>query len=346
MLADLCTYNIRGLNNKQEYMKDFIANNKLSLVAVMETHVQQDHSAVISRKLARNFSWVFNYNHHVNGRIWVGFDCLVWSFTVVTMSAQHITGLVKKIGSGESFVVSFVYGLNTMQERRLLWGELAAVRSTIPVGTAWVILGDFNVCLGPDETNKGSVWTSSMLEFKDFLTCEGLVDLNCSGPEFTWWDSNKRDPCFRKLDRCVVNGDWMNKFSVSKALFLPRGLSDHSPILVSLGIEHKRVSKPIQFFVHLIHAPGFLEAVADAWNVDVAGDPWYILTSKLKIVKDVLRNLNNSVGNLHSKVEAARTSLFLTSKWPCLHCLINNILKKNHGCVTSCKPNLSWRSHL
>lgn len=273
MLVDFCTYNIWGLNNKQAYLKDFIRNNKISLVAVLETHVQHEQSAVISNNVALNFSWIFNYSYHVNGRIWVGYDSTIWKLSVLTLSAQHITCTVQKLATNDSFVVSFVYGYNTNQERGLLWRELSGVANLIPAGTAWALIGDFNVCLGPEETNKGLVWTRGMLDFRDFVTSEGLVDLSCSGPKFTWWDSCKSDPCFRKLDRCIVNSNWISQFSLSKALILPRGLSDHSPILVSLGVEMKRVRKPFQFFVHLIEAPGFWKQLRRLGSWSVLGTP-------------------------------------------------------------------------
>lgn len=309
MSIDLCTYNIRGLNNKQEFLKKFIGSNNISFVAVLETHVHKDQSLAISHNISPGYSWVFNYDQHDNGRIWVGFDSSIWKFDTLSVSAQHITGMVHKLASGEQFVVSFVYGFNTGQERRTLWRDLGTVNSTLVRSNAWSIMGDFNVCLGPGETNKGSMWTRNMLDFREFLTREGLVDLNSSGPEFTWWDSCKSDPCFKKLDRCIVNGQWISNFALSFARILPRGLSDHSPIVVSLGKVQDRLKKPFQFFVHLIAAPGFMEAVSEAWEKEVRGDPWFVLTMKLRRVKEAMRKLNTARGNIHKKVEAANIAL-------------------------------------
>lgn len=149
------------------------------------------------------------------------------------------------------FVISFVYGLNTAVERRELWNKLARVNHSVFRGTAWSILGDFNVCLGPSEPNKGLDWNRSMLDFRDFFITKGLVDLNISGRKFTWWGSNNVDPCYKRLDMCLVNGEWLINFALSKALVLVRGLSDHCPNAVSIGIAPEQKKKIFPIFYSL-----------------------------------------------------------------------------------------------
>lgn len=202
-----------------------------------------------------------------------------------------------------------MYAYNTYQERRVLWEELSVVSDLIGTKVPWSVLGDFNVCLGPGETNKGTSWTRSMLDFRDFILNLGLVDLRSTGKFFTWCDSCKEDPCLKKLDRCLVNGEWLVNFTMLKALVLERGLSDHCPVAVSLGLTNVRMRKPFQFFLHLKDTPEFIEVVKKAWSENLRGDPWFVLTSKLRKVKEGLRHLNASKGNLHSLVEISRNEL-------------------------------------
>lgn len=311
MSSDFCTYNIRGLNNKLDFAKDFIRHNSIGLVGFLETHVKEDVAESISCFLSDKFTWVFNYNYHSNGRIWLGWDSTIWKVMVLSVSVQQISCTVTKLNTGDSFAWSCIYGLNTYHERRELWADLLNFGKLLGNNTPWCLSGDFNVCLGPQESNKGTRWTRGMLDFRDFIVSMGLSDLSCTGPEFTWWDSNKVDPCFKKLDRCIVNGDWLVKFSLSKALVLPRGLSDHCPVTISLGLASTRLRKPFQFFLHLVDEPNFLQVVQEAWLEKVSGDPWFILTMKLKKVKAVLRRLNSSKGNLHALVESSRNALLL-----------------------------------
>lgn len=309
MLVDFCSYNIRGLNNKQNFAKDFVNLHKLSLFALIETRVKKDSASTIANFICPNFSWIFNYDHHYNGRLWVGFDPNIWNLTVISISAQQITCSVQCISTQDIFMVSFVYGFNTAGERRALWDELLAVKRLITDDMAWGMLGDFNTTLGPHETSNGDNWTTSMVDFHDFVTQLGMLDLRSFGPFFTWWDCNIQSPTWKRLDRCLVNDSWLIRFALSQTHVLPRGISDHCPIAVYLGVTQERIRKPFQFFNHLIDAPEFLSKVKDAWQVEVTGNPWFVLTMKLKKVKDSLRTLNRTNGNVHSAVTDSRSKL-------------------------------------
>lgn len=50
-MFDFRTYNTRGLNNKQQFVKDFISANKISLLALVETKVKDSLADSISREL-------------------------------------------------------------------------------------------------------------------------------------------------------------------------------------------------------------------------------------------------------------------------------------------------------
>lgn len=107
----------------------------------------------------------------------------------------------------------------------------------------------------------------------------------------------------------MVIEEWLSLFSLSRAHFLPRGLSDHCPAVLHLGTPIKRVFKPFQVFHHIIKSPEFITTVRNAWNVNIEGDPWYILNSKLHRVKRALKTLNASTDNLHNLVVEARNNL-------------------------------------
>ena len=309
MIMDICTYNIRGLNNKQSFVKDFINLHQLSFIALLETRVKEPSAQSISKFISPNFTWMFNYSHHRNGRIWVGFNANIWNVLFVSCSAQHINCSVRHLNSGMSFLMSFVYAFNGGIERRPLWQDLVLTSTQLPDGTPWCVCGDFNICLGPSEASYLVRWNNHMEDFRSCLSRVGLSDLRNTGPIFTWWDCCISSPKFKKLDRCLVNGDWLATFGGALAKTLPRGISDHSPIGILLGLHVEKVHKPFQFFNHLIYHRDFLEVVRSAWNIEVAGNPWFILTSKLKSVKVALRRLNSLNGNLQEIVLTARNNL-------------------------------------
>lgn len=318
-----CSYNVRGLNNKMSFVKDFLHHNNLGLIALLETHVKKDSAAFISNFVASRFSWYFNYDSHYNGRIWLGWDPSRWNVLPLVTEAQHISCKVTNLASNHSFYVSFVYAYNTHIDRRPLWDSLLNFQHSIADVTempAWILLGDFNACINLDEmSGTSTIFNTGMREFREFIGEVGITDLNFSGSLLTWWDKNTRNPIQKKLDRVLVNAAWQDLFSMSCAKFLPRGLSDHCPAMVFLNLQTERIFKPFQIFQHIINHPDFLECVRNSWNTHVAGDPWYILTSKLKRVKTALRHLNTAAGNHHDNVIQARNALLLFQEAMPLH---------------------------
>ena len=306
-----CSYNTRGLNNKISFYKDFIASRKLGLIALLETHVKKENATFVSKLVAPKFSWLFNYDHHHNGRIWLGWDPDFWSISDVHVHSQHISCKVSSLPSNHVFFASFIYASNDYIERRLLWNQLINFNSNIVAVSSmpWVITGDFNVYLNMHETNVDRGLSIEIQEFRDFAEAIDVFDLNFSGQFFTWWDCNHSKPVQRKLDRVLVNASWVSIFSMSTAQFPPRGLSDHCPAITYLGVSNPKVFKPFQIFQHVIQHQDFYSTVEEAWNIDIHGDPWYILSMKIKRVKAALKRLNKSCGNLHEAVIQARHAL-------------------------------------
>ena len=103
-----CSYNTRGLNNKIAFYKDFIASNKLGLIALVETHVKQDSASFVSNLIAPKLNWLFNYDCHHNGRIWLGWDPVMWSISDIRTHAQHISCKVSSVESNINFYASFI----------------------------------------------------------------------------------------------------------------------------------------------------------------------------------------------------------------------------------------------
>ena len=309
MIIDFCSYNVRGLNNKVPFVKDFLLNNNISLIGLIETRVQKNVAKIISTKISRSFQWSYNYSEHPGGRIWVGWNTFLWDISVIAQSSQHITCLATHRQYNVSFVISFIYGLHSGIDRRALWNDLIAVSRLIG-SKAWVLSGDFNVCLDICEKQGGNVrWKTDMEEFKDFTMRLGLTDLSFVGDLFTWWDKNSQNPRFRKLDRVMVNSSWLHLFGSSTSEFLSRGLSDHCPAATCLGINKFNPPKPFVCFNFICDHPSFLDLVAKSWDTQVSGDPWFILTSKLKATKAALKVLNKKNGNVHTRVDETRKAL-------------------------------------
>lgn len=306
---NVASWNVRGLNKSthQRELINFIAVNSLSFIGLMETKVKEKHSLVVSKKIKKSWSWFFNYDHHYNGRVWVGWDPSIWHVTVYTKSAQHITCFVTFLEKNLTFMATFVYAYNEAQDRVPLWQDLNSLSST---NLPWCCLGDFNCVISINEVRGGREhWTPAMQAFKDCLSNAGLTSIRTVGDLFTWTDK-RADPILKCLDRVVGNGLWLNTHTEGYVINKNRSIMDHNPLILSVPMQLTRYSKPFQFYNFMIEIPGFLQTVLEAWNSTVLfGNPMAILCRKLKVVKEALVNMNKRHGNLQSNVKVARDAL-------------------------------------
>ncbi|XP_074300551.1 uncharacterized protein LOC141631830 [Silene latifolia] len=90
-----------------------------------------------------------------------------------------------------------VYAFNGIKDRAPLWGHLRRIAGTI-VGP-WAIAGDFNCVLAKNERVGG----------------------------------NPEERIYNRLDRVLINKDWCDHLKDLYAHFLPEGLYDHTPCIVS-----------------------------------------------------------------------------------------------------------------
>ncbi|KAK3204757.1 hypothetical protein Dsin_018803 [Dipteronia sinensis] len=161
-------------------------------------------------------------------------------------------------------------------------------------GSPWIVLGDFNVSRSVGESIGGcSRISGAMEEFNDCLQSLDLDDLRFSGFLHTWCNKRSNSCIFKKLDRVLVNNDWLVKFENSEAIFLPPSISDHCPSVVKLGLQGIKKNGPFEFFNFLMDRTNFLPLVDRCWREQVHGTMHYKLCSKLRNLKKVLKTLKN-----------------------------------------------------
>lgn len=153
----------------------------------------------------------------------------------VTSQVVH-TSIMRKT-SKMKFLVTFVYGLHSVVERRPLWESLNKFGTNME--QPWLIMGDFNSVLITNDRHGHAQFSS--YEVRDFLNCcidLGLEDINSSGSHFTWANGS----IWSKIGRALCKQEW---FAPANFL-LPGCIFDHSPYVVAL-LEHPR--RPKSFFI-------------------------------------------------------------------------------------------------
>ncbi|XP_074292818.1 uncharacterized protein LOC141619696 [Silene latifolia] len=153
---------------------------------------------------------------------------------MLCISAQVIHTLVCDKLRGITFWFTLVYGFNKEQERAGLWTELTQISRG--VDSAWMICGDFNSLMNINERIGGApVSWNDVLPMRQIVLNCNLIEMKTVGAFFTW--NNKHEngtKVYSKLDRVLINADWLTTFPECYANFLPEGLFDHCPCLIKL----------------------------------------------------------------------------------------------------------------
>lgn len=147
------------------------------------------------------------------------------------------------------FFAIFVYAENKNELRVPFFDEMSTI-AKLHHRSPVISLGDFNaIRLSHEKIGGSSVWNNSKEIFNVKILDAELDDLSYKGCQFTW--SNKRgegDYISSKLDRVLVNESWLEFYPNSFANFLPSGVSDHSPAIVTLSPNLPSSKKPLKFF--------------------------------------------------------------------------------------------------
>lgn len=135
------------------------------------------------------------------------------------------------------------------------------------------------------------------------MKCD-LIDPSYSGSPFTLcngWFPNKR--VWKRLDRVLVDLEWMKLFDSTSVDHLISTGSDHSPLI---SITKKVQREPIKYFRFLdlwTEEADFISIVEQAWNIKVCSSPMQKFHIKLEnTCKKLSEWSRNSIGNIFDKV--------------------------------------------
>ncbi|GAV92722.1 Exo_endo_phos domain-containing protein [Cephalotus follicularis] len=241
------------------------------------------------QRLGKGWECITNHSVSELGRIWVIWDPRYIRFEVRFVTDQAIHGKAI-LGNGNVVHLSFIYGHCDYRNRRDLWKELIFNSKQI-ASAPWLILGDFNVSRHPQEQLHGSPkFSKAMNEFNNCFNLIEVEDIRGVGRFFTW--SNKRDgihTVYKKLDRVLGNWGWHNVYNHSFAQFHNPGVSDHSPISVTLAVPGSSGCKPFKFLKFWTEDSRFLEMVRRVWSQRSVGNPLEVVICKLRNLKRELK---------------------------------------------------------
>ena len=220
-------WNMRGFNKttKHEVVRSWMRNQNFLFGCLIETRVKEKKANGIVSSVFKDWDFMSNYEHNRLGRLWVVWHSSV-RITPVYKSNQLITCSILLPGEDEDFLCSFVYALNTVEERRSLWEDITShYKAPMFTRRKWMIMGGFNEILAGREHSEFESTARvpvGMREFQEVTSFCILTDMGYHGPLFTWSNKREEDLICKKLDRVLINEVWLHNLK-AYCVFEPGG---------------------------------------------------------------------------------------------------------------------------
>jgi len=251
MFVKVCTYNVRGLNDKVKRSQLFkwLKNENLDLICLQETHCGSIETEKIWKAEwgSPELSSASNLSNKSGGiMILANPKSDIKLIQNVQICQGRVLATKVKIGSlnDKSFYIVNVYAHNNQNERSDLFRQIKTEIENLNVDKLPLfVLGDFNcVTEAVDNMKQNGIRLNNDKSVDDLkvLMCElDLVDawrkFNPDKQQFTWHMFNSVNPqrsCASRID----------KFLVSKEIFVDAKscqisqttISDHSPVILTL----------------------------------------------------------------------------------------------------------------
>ncbi|KAG7588439.1 Reverse transcriptase domain [Arabidopsis suecica] len=301
----------RQLRNSRRSLKKWIRHYRPTFGSLIETKVKLHKSQKYINSTFPGWNFAGNYEFAELGRIWVVWDPSV-RLSIHSKSSQMITCLVHLPNSGKEVAISYIYAVNCKYGRQNLWEEIEGLASDpIIFSKPWVAMGDFNQIMHPSENSTGGTRISKgMYEFRQCALNAGLSDLSFRGSNYTWWNKREANPIAKKLDRVMVNDNWLMEFPLAYATFGDPDVSDHCPGCLVMGTNTPS-RKPFMVSHFLMQHRDFIPRVSEFWkDTIVDGTAMFCFSKKLKLLKRVIKDLNKEhFSDLEIRVKEAHSRL-------------------------------------
>jgi hypothetical protein len=304
-------WNLRGIANTSSKLalRRFLNIEKPDLVLIAEPWVL--FNSLYNRWLLRLGYKLFALNDRNNliPNLWcickVNLDPVV-----ISLSDQYVAFTCSDVD--KLFGIVAVYASTCYLRRRQLWSSLSSFCNSQDI--SWCFMGDFNVILGLHEYRGSNVPASlPMSDFQDWTNANDLLHLPTRGAWFTW-SNGRHGRAFteKRLDRAICNQAWLNSCSMVNCSSLVKNKSGHFPILLNFQFNSISFASQLKFMKMWTLHDTCQDLIANCWRTNIVGSPMFILTRKLKILKEQLKSWNKDVfGNVHSYVKVAEDDLAL-----------------------------------
>ncbi|KAI9115930.1 hypothetical protein K1719_012860 [Acacia pycnantha] len=215
-------------------LRDMRSRYKASLVIILEPRI----SGVQASKTIKKWGFKHSVRKEAvgfSGGIWLLWEMDNIKVEVLRIEEQFVHCNLKM--EGDEFLFSAIYANPNEHRRHELWEMLSSIGSEVNV--PWLLAGHFNEIKTPlEQVGGGRVNESRCRRFNTWIQDCNLIDVKANGPFYTWkgskWDGLER--VFKRLDRCLCNVQWQERFANAEVKVVPRVCSDHHPLVVNLKV--------------------------------------------------------------------------------------------------------------
>lgn len=99
-----------------------------------------------------------------------------------------------------------------------------------------------------------------MREFQEVTRHCRLTDMGHQGPLFTWCNKREEGLICKKLDKVLINEEWLNK-SKAYCVFEAGGCLDHLRCRIQFEVEEVKKRKPFKFTNVVAKIPEFIPLI-------------------------------------------------------------------------------------
>lgn len=306
MNQKILIWNIRGIGNAQSIRRLKILKRRyqLAIIAIIEPKKKTSCIDMYRSKLHMAHS-VANLNDQA--RIWIFWEEEI-NILNIDHSDQHITVSVSS-DLCRTFYFTIVHASCSMIERRKLWDYM--IDFSTGCTDPWLIGGDFNTYLAPEEKKGGKKgYSRSVLDFQACISAAGIQDAGFKGSRFTWFNGQLNNGIWTRIDRLFFNSHWAISCPAVQVQHLDRFCSDHSPLLLSFVTTVKKGPSRFIFQQMWCSHERFMQDSKAAWcSAPTSSYPILSLIQKLKHMKAFYKQWNKETfGNVTIKVQEAEST--------------------------------------
>ncbi|XP_058726199.1 uncharacterized protein LOC131597524 [Vicia villosa] len=156
-----------------------------------------------------------------------------------------------------------IYGLNKLEQRKVLWKDLDSLNIQGP----WILAGDFNnVLCSQDRIGGKDVHESGFKDLEEMMKNNNLTEMPSNGDYYTWSNKHHIGTIYSRIDKILGNTDWFQDHMDYSLQILPPNVSDHSLLFLQHQDTPQTRHKRFKFLNCLTDTELYSQIVHTNWN--------------------------------------------------------------------------------